>query len=679
MRNLVLFLCFFSFVLHANDHKVPSTIKGVTIYLSGAQITRTASCQLQEGTNEIVFTGLSTKIDESSIQVSGLTSVSIHSISFDINFLKKVESHPEVQQWEDDIKNLEHKIAQLKNIITGLEEEERVITTNRMVSTDNQTLDIEKVKQISQYYRERITEIKNEIFTTNLKINELTLSVDALKNQMREVNNSPVKEQGEITIKFDAPTPTTLKVTLSYMVQGAGWVPNYDIKSKGLNAPLSLAYKAHVYQKTGQDWKNVPVILSTETPNTNISKPRVETHYLNFTSKYANRQQRSTTKKQGYAYNPNVKKVVGTVTDASGFPLPGVSVVVKGTSKGTQTDFDGNYSIDVPYGQELQFSYIGMISQEVPLYSSIINVNMDEDSQHLDEVVVVGYGSNNLSSGISGKSSGIQIRGANSLQKTLPIYIIDGVPSDGFVEGDLDENEIQNIEIVNGSDATSIYGSRGTNGVVIITTKKSSLKKDSAKTQFIIKKPYSIVSDGDITAIEINTFTLTAEYEYFAAPIINENVFLTASFSDWEKHQLLPGEANIYFEGTYVGKTVLDPYTTKKEMVLSLGIEPNITVTREQERNFKRKSFTGSNRILDRTYILEVKNNKNKAINLKLLDRVPKSQNKEIKVEDIMVNNADHDQEKGLLTWKMELNPQETKKERFSFQVKYPRGKYISL
>ena len=89
MRNLVLFLCFFSFVLHANDHKVPSTIKGVTIYLSGAQITRTASCQLQEGTNEIVFTGLSTKIDESSIQVSGLTSVSIHSISFDINFLKK--------------------------------------------------------------------------------------------------------------------------------------------------------------------------------------------------------------------------------------------------------------------------------------------------------------------------------------------------------------------------------------------------------------------------------------------------------------------------------------------------------------------------------------------------------------------------------------------------------------
>ncbi len=661
--------------LLANDLKIPSEIEKVTVYLSGAEITRTATCLLKEGSNEVVFTGLSHKIDESSIQVSGLNAVSILSMAYDINYLEKSESDPLLKQWEDQFIQLEHEIALLKNQIHGLEEEEKVITTNRMVSTDNEALSLEKVKEISQYYRERITAIKNEIFETNLKINELRLQTKALQKQMAETNNAPEKEQGEITITFDAPIATSLSVTLKYLVNDAGWVPNYDIKSTEINAPLKLVYKANVYQNTGKDWDNVNVVLSTGNPEYNISKPKLEAHYLNFTSAYTKRY-RPSEKKKGYAFNPSVKKVAGTVTDASGQPLPGVNVVIKGTNKGTQTDFDGNYELEVPFGQELSFSYLGMHSQEVPLYSSIINLNMEESVESLEEVVVIGYGA---SGAVSGRAPGIRVRGTNSISSNEPLYIIDGVPIDGFTEGDLDANEIQSIDILKGADASALYGSRGVSGVVVITTKKSSTSEGATKTEFAIKKSYSIPSDNDITAIEINTFKLPATYEYFATPIINENVFLTASFSNWEQHQLLPGEANIYFEGTYAGKTVLDPYTTKKEMVLSLGIDPNITVTREQERNFKSKSFTGSNRILDRTYNLEVKNNKGIAIDLKLVDRIPKSQQKEIKVTDVVTNTADYDVKKGLLTWKMELQPQETKTESFSFQVKYPRGRYISL
>ncbi|RDY61483.1 mucoidy inhibitor MuiA family protein [Flagellimonas nanhaiensis] len=679
MKNLVLLLLFFPFVCFAHDSEVPSKIKEVTVYLSGAQITRTASCQLKEGNNQVVFTGLSHKIDESSIQISGLNAVSILSISYDINYLDQNESNPEVKQWENEIKSLELKIALLNNTIAGLEEEQKVITTNRLVSTDNQALSLEKVKQISQYYRERITAIKNEIFTANLDINALKMEITALQKQLAEVNNAPEEQQGEIIIKFSAPIATSLDVTLSYLVQDAGWVPNYDIKSSGLNTPLNLAYKANVYQKTGQDWNNVKVVLSTGNPNYNIAKPRLESKYLNFVSSYQRRYSPAA-KKKGYAFNPNVKKVVGTVTDNSGLPLPGVNVVIKGTSHGTSTDFDGNYSLDIPFGQELVFSYIGMHTQELPLYSSIMNISLEEDAAQLDEVVVTGYG------GLSGSATGVRIRGANSFttrqeQKLppKPLYIIDGIPMSGFSEGDLDANEIQNIEILKGDNASVIYGSRGVHGVVVITTKKSHTKEGATKTEFVIKKPYSITSDGDITAIEINSFKMPASYEYFAAPVIDENVFLTASFKDWEQHQLLPGEANIYFEDAYAGKTTLDPYTTKKEMVLSLGMDNNITVSRQQDRNFKSKSFTGSNRILDRTYNLEIKNNKNISINLKVMDRIPKSQNKEIKVDDIITNNAEFDSKKGLLTWNLALSPKESKKEQFSFKVKYPRGRYISL
>ncbi|BFP43312.1 DUF4139 domain-containing protein [Flavobacteriaceae bacterium GF1] len=677
MKKLIVFLLCIPSILFPNDQKVPSKIKAVTVYLSGAQITRTATCALKEGSNEVVFTGLSHKIDESSIQVSGLDAVSILSIAYNINYLEKSESNPQVKEWENRIKALEHQITLLKNRIHGLEEEEKVITTNRMVSTDTQALNLEKVKEISQYYRVRITAIKNEVFETTLEIDTLKMEVTMLQKQLAEANGAPEEEQGEITLKFDAPKATNLMMTLKYMVNDAGWVPNYDIKSTALNAPLSLAYKANVYQNTGQDWNRVNVVLSTGNPDYNISKPKLDAHYLNFTAAYSRRYSPSQ-KKKGYAFNPSIKKVAGTVTDASGQPLPGVTIVIKGTNKGTQTDFDGNYSLEVPYGQELSFKYIGMIDQDIPLYSSMINLSMEEDAQVLEEVVVTGYGGQ--SRNLAGAASGIWVRGVASVKNYAePLYVIDGVPVDGFVEGDLDASEIQTVDILKGSDATALYGSRAATGVILITTKKSNTKEGATKTEFVIKKSYSIPSNNDITAIEINTFRLPATYEYFAAPIINENVFLTASFTDWEKHQLLPGEANIYFEGTYAGKTVLDPYTTKKEMVLSLGIDTNITITRKQERNFKSKSFTGNNRILNRTYNLEVKNNKGVAIDLKLVDRIPKSQDKEIKVDDVVTNNATYETKKGLLTWTMNLKPLESKTERFSFQVKYPRGKYISL
>ena len=95
----------------------------------------------------------------------------------------------------------------------------------------------DRIKQIGAYYRERITAIKNEVFTTNLSINKLKTKVNDLKLQLAEVHNAPEVPQGEITITFDAPIATSLNAKLTYLVRDAGWVPNYDIKSSGLSAP----------------------------------------------------------------------------------------------------------------------------------------------------------------------------------------------------------------------------------------------------------------------------------------------------------------------------------------------------------------------------------------------------------------------------------------------------------
>ncbi len=694
MKNLVFFLLLYPFLIFSNNPKIPSKIKEVTLYLSGAQITRSAHCNIPSGASEILLTGLSPKIDESSIQLSGLQSVSILSMAYDVNYLVKTESNPETLQWENEIKVLETKIAYLKNSVTGLEEEEKVISTNRLVSSDAQELNLERLKEVGTYYRTRTTQIRNEIFRTNLEIHLLSADIRQLRLQLSEVNDTPEKKQGEIKIKFDAPIAIILNLEVSYTVLDAGWIPSYDLKSKGLNTPLEMDYKANVYQKTGSDWNNVKVILSTGSPNFNIVKPNLGTKYLDFVNGYQKRYS-NTIKKQKYVHNPTVKKVTGMITDTDGTPLPGCRVLVKGTTNGTHTDFDGFFSLDISQGQELVFSYLGYKDMELPIYSSIMNVRMEEDAQALDEVVVTAMGTNrsetlgyavssvNTESTLQGRSAGIQIRGTKNLtngsEPQLPLYVIDGKPLPDFTEGDLDENEIQSIEVLNSESAIELYGSKGSNGVIIIATRKSNVQDDITTTKFVIKKPYTILSDGDLTSIGISSFDLNAQYEYFAAPILNENVFLTARFTSWEQYNLLPGEASIYFAGSFAGKTTIDPYTTQKEMVVSLGIDPNITVTRKQKKNFKNKTFIGSNRILDRTYDLEVKNNKSVAVELSLLDGIPVSQNKEIKVEDIITNNASYDDKKGLLSWKIQLSSQETKTESFSFQVRYPKYKSISI
>ncbi|MGB5554183.1 MAG: DUF4140 domain-containing protein, partial [Flavobacteriaceae bacterium] len=216
MKSLVLFLILSPFLIFSNDPKLPSKIKEVTVYLNGAQITRSAQCKLPSGTSEIVFTGLSPKIDENSIQLSGLQSVSILSMTYDVNYMAKSSSNPETMKWHYETETLETEVALLKNTVLGLEEEAMVISSNRLVSSDAQVLNLERLKEVSTYYRKRTTEIKNEIFQTNLKINLLNADLRQLRLQLAELNDAPEKEQGEIKIKFNAPIACSLDLEVSY-------------------------------------------------------------------------------------------------------------------------------------------------------------------------------------------------------------------------------------------------------------------------------------------------------------------------------------------------------------------------------------------------------------------------------------------------------------------------------
>lgn len=674
MKNILLLFFIVSTLGFANKKNTSSTIKGVTVYLNGAQITRTTTVSVPVGTTEFVLDNLSPNIQESSIQVSGLKQASVLSINYGINYLTKKNYTKTIDSLQTQKDVLYDKIQIEDQLISGYNEELFIIQNNRKLSSDTETVSLEKVKAFANYYRTRITEINALVYKSEKQKKEYNALILLIQKQLQELNVDDKVQTGEISLKLNSAVTEKLNLIIKYNVTNAGWFPIYDLKAEKIDAPINLQYKAHVYQTTGIDWDDVKLTLSTSDPTTNNLKPDVNTKFLNFISPYSNYQNQRATKNYNYKYNPMVKTISGTITSSSdGLPLPGVSVIEQGTTNGTQTDFDGNYTLRVTgESNTIEYSYVGMQSEVLPIHSSTINVSMQEDVAQLDEIVVTGYASK-------------RIRGNNSVKKDKdPLYIVDGVPMDAKDFNQLDQNSISNINILKDASATSIYGSRAANGVVLVTTKRTTSNGDFidegiTNTRFEIQKNYNITSNGDITVIEIDTYSIDATYSYFAAPVINENVFLTAKIGNWEQYNLLPAEANVYFEGSYSGTTNINPYATTDSLTVSLGVDPNVAIKRSQNKDFKKNAFIGSNKVITKNYDIELKNNKPTSIDIVVLDRIPISQNKDIKVDDIETGTSNYDKDKGIMEWKLKLSSNESKKLNFGYTLKYPKYKRINM
>lgn len=620
----------------SNAFQQPSKIKTVTVYLDGAEINRTSSLKLNSGKSEITFSGLSPYIEESSIQISGLKEASILSINYGINYLSKQKQNDSIETLQKDLKDLDAKIQYQYDLISGYNEELSLIQTNKRLGNETQVVSLEKLKTFATYYRTRITELKVAINTSNSEIKKHKEAQTDITKQLAELNVEEKVQTGEIKLKLNSDMATALDLKIKYNIKNAGWFPIYDLKADKINSPIKLEYKAHVYQNSGCDWTDVNLVLSTSDPNTNNEKPTVNPKYLNFISTYSNYQSQRATRSYNYKYNPLVKTVTGVITTSDdGLPLPGASVIEKGTSNGAQTDFDGRYTLKTTTGNTLLYSYVGMKTEELPIHSSIMNVALDLDAS-LDEVVVVGYGTK--------KEASTTLSG-NRIQQ--------------MIDEDFDEEPY--IEPTNYT----------TNGNIVET--------GITNTSFKINKKHSIPSDGDISVIEIDKFSVPATYNYFTAPVINENVFLTAKIGNWEQYNLLPAEANVYFEGSYSGKTNINPSATTDSLTVSLGVDPNIVVKRTQLNNFKKTTFIGSNKVIKKAFEIDIKNNKQADIQLTVLDRIPKSQNKAIKIDDVETGNSTYDDDKGILKWIINLKPGNSENVKYFYTVKFPKGKRVNL
>lgn len=195
--------------------------------------------------------------------------------------------------------------------------------------------------------------------------------------------------------------------------------------------------------------------------------------------------------------------------------------------------------------------------------------------------------------------------------------------------------------------------------------------------KYNISLPYSIPSQKSSMYIEIQQLNLEANYDYYCYPKVDNDVFLMCHFEQLNKKNLLPGNAQVYFMGRSIGATYLDPFSTKKTVDISLSRDIAIIVERILETKLSSESKVGDNLKIEKSYKITIKNNKNKIVNLVLVDQIPVSNQKAIDVLLVESSDAIYSKNKGKLKWNLKLNPDEIIVKKISFTVKHPEKEKV--
>lgn len=397
--------------------------------------------------------------------------------------------------------------------------------------------------------------------------------------------------------------------------------------------------------------------------------------------------------------------VTGVVKDAGG-PLPGAEITVKEDPTIFElTDADGAFAISVPEGATLEFAFLAARKQvKLRPGQFIVNVTLEDPEElEIEEFVEVGYGKKpkrKLFGKIFGKRSkrdrveevsiddalaGSVIRGVSSLSvPNEPLYIVDGVPVGGGSSSSnplasIDPSDIVSMEVLKDASATAIYGSRASNGVILITTRKganvgsglylstfSKLQDYTAESATL----NSVPSDGSEHEATLGTQSIKAKYSYYAAPKITPNAYMLAEVPNWRDYELLKGKLRVFLNNTYVGDSYWEPFEIQDTLRFSLGVEKNIGVERTLKATKEKSNLLRTAKKVTRNWQITVKNNKETAVDIVVEDQIPVATNDEAKVTLLESSNAKVDEKEGRLKWNLHLAPGEKRELNISYEVK---------
>jgi uncharacterized protein (TIGR02231 family) len=538
MKNLMLISILIiarSLNLYADTEKeIKAGIRHVTVYPDRAQVSHETQVDLAAGKTILKLTELSPYIDAQSIQVKGFGDFVIMSVNQQNNYLRNLDDLPEVKSIRSQIEILQIKVEDEKAAITVLNEKQAFLVANRAILVKETTFSVEQLKSVMELYTTNMDQVTNSVLKKNRLIKDYEKQIQALQQQISDKFGKEKLPSGEIAVTVSAEKPVTGKLTYSYVVTNAGWYPSYDIRVDDITKPVTILYKANVFQNTGMTWKDVKLSFSNATPWVSDDLPELYPWFIDY-------------------FVPA--------------PMP----VARGVAYGVQ--------------------------KKEAMVESDMAVMVKEREMNVAEAAPV------------------------SVAKQV--------------------------------------------GETTVT--------------FDVAVPYSIPSDGKVQTIEIQRTSSPAEYRYVTVPKLSPLAYLTGNIPDWAKQNLIGGEATLYFENTFVGKSMLNVNQLKDTLTVSLGTDNSILVKREKRKDFTSTRTFGSNKTETYSYQITVRNNKPNAVKITVNDQIPISSNSGIEVDAVELSGGKHNSQTGEIKWDLEIKPQETKQLILTYSVKYPKDKIIIL
>jgi len=538
-RSIILSITFMLaiFSLKAQTEKeIKAEIKHVTVFPDRAQIDHETTVTLQPGKNILKLSGLSPYIDVQSIQVKGYGDFTILSVNQQNNYLQNLEDSPEAKSIRSQIEALQTKVEDENAAISTLKEKEAFLVANRALLIKEATFTVEQVKNVIDLYTSNMEQITTTTLKKQRLIKDYNKQIILLQQQLADKLGGEKLPSGEILVFVTSDKQVSGKMTISYVVSNAGWYPSYDIRVDDIKNPVSIFYKANVFQNSGVDWKDVKLSFSNATPWVAGNVPVLYPWFIDF-------------------YYP-------------------VARALQGRAAGVK-----------------------MMRNEPAALSEVVVVSEDKMKEQASEAAPV------------------------SVQKQV--------------------------------------------GETTVT--------------FDVAVPYTIQSDGKVQTVEIQRVTTPADYKYVTMPKLSQLAYLTANITDWAKLSLQTGEATLYFENSFVGKSILNVDQLKDTLTISLGTDNSILVKREKRKDFTSQKVIGANRTYTYSYLITLRNNKSNPVKITLHDQIPVSSNSSITVDPIDLSGGRLDGQTGEIKWDLEIKPQETKQVVLTYSVRYPKDKTVVL
>lgn len=613
--------------------KQTASIERVTVFANGAQVVRSKSVQLVAGEQVITFTGMSPYMDRKSMQLKARGKLTVLGVTHRTVHPDSLEQMKRLHQAEDAVKAIQRKIQQARDEKEVLASQLELVKTNCSVAGRTVATPLVNIKELNNYYSQELLSLKKrtqDIDDDLLKLNE---ELEKKQTALDSLSRIKLTTATEVDVKVDAQQAGRADFDITYYVKNAGWYPSYDVRSDGTGQPLTLSYKANIYQNTKEEWKNVPVLLSSANPNRSNVAPQLRTYWLDYGLSAPS-----------YDVDIDGNTVSGKITDASdGTPIIGASVAVKGTHLGTVSDIDGNYSITLPQGsRQLTFAYVGYVSQTRTVSpGSTLNISMKEDQAALQEVVVVGYGTSRK----KGRARSSAAAAEPMIQEERMLM------REAAVAPRMEESD-----------------------VVAVAQQQAQFGYE-----FEIKQPLTLPDGGKTTTTEIARYQLPASYEYRGIPKIDKEAFLVADATDWQKLNLMEGEANVYFDNSFVGKSIIDPNVASDTLHFSLGRDQSIRVQRTKVNESSTRRFLGSSQEQTLTWRITVKNTRREAVSITVFDQTPVSRNTGIEVNVSELSGGVRDKDTGIVTWPLQLQAGEQRELVLQYKVKYPKSRRLNI